>query len=524
MSTFSTLRALHSLIGNALDEIEHVYQSRGGQDGPLDYPSLDQPFYKNGPAKSEETVAEKLTTEPQVVEATNRAVAACGQLAASLQRPFFQLIDGIMSDHVASCIMFLEESHTVEILRAAGDKGMHVRDIARAIDDVRKIDETGADPLDPAKLSHILRLLATYHWLREVKPDVFANNRLSAQVDSGKTPEQLKNAPHEKHDDTDGVPALVAMTGDDFLKAFSFLSDQLLPTRERAVTLHSLLGGDSKVNKPIKAYKAPFNLAFRTELGYFDWLELPQNKTRLTEFGRAMTGARGWEVSENIVNAYPWKNLADNSVVIDVGGGIGSTSMVLAKAYPNLRFVVEDRPHVVEIAPTVWGASHKELLDSGRVSFKAQSFFDPQPPKIEVPGVGAIAAPAVYLIRGCTHNWPDADVVKMLRHLRNAAAPTTQLLIVDMLLPLACVDDTEVDEPIPGAVRSLAPEGSPLLANLGKASANGYLLDLSMMAQLNAKERTLWEIAALAREAGWKVTGTTRAAGSLWAYTSAKPV
>ncbi|KAJ2964529.1 hypothetical protein NUW54_g14236 [Trametes sanguinea] len=166
------------------------------------------------------------------------------------------------------------------------------------------------------------------------------------------------------------------MTGDDFLKAFSFLSDQLLPTRERAVTLHSLLGGDRKDTKPIKAYKAPFNLAFRTELGYFDWLELPENKTRLTEFGRAMTGARGWEVSENIVNgrvecpelwggivsrntlqltAYPWKNLADNSVVIDVGGGIGSTSMVLAKAYPNLRFVVEDRPHVVEIAPTVWG-------------------------------------------------------------------------------------------------------------------------------------------------------------------------
>ena len=55
-----------------------------------------------------------------------------------------------------------------------------------------------------------------------------------------------------------------------------------------------------------------------------------------------MTGARGWEVSENIVNgrvecpelwggivsrntlqltAYPWKNLADNSVVVDVGGG-----------------------------------------------------------------------------------------------------------------------------------------------------------------------------------------------------------
>ena len=48
-------------------------------------------------------------------------------------------------------------------------------------------------------------------------------------------------------------------------------------------------------------YKTPFNLAFRTELGYFDWLELPENKSRLAEFGRAMTGARAWEISENII-------------------------------------------------------------------------------------------------------------------------------------------------------------------------------------------------------------------------------
>ena len=41
---------------------------------------------------------------------------------------------------------------------------------------------------------HILRLLATTHWIREVKPDVFANNRLSALVDSGKTLEELRAA------------------------------------------------------------------------------------------------------------------------------------------------------------------------------------------------------------------------------------------------------------------------------------------------------------------------------------------
>lgn len=37
----------------------------------------------------------------------------------------------------------------------------------------------------------MLRLLATHHILLEVSPDVFANNRISALVDSGKTIEEL---------------------------------------------------------------------------------------------------------------------------------------------------------------------------------------------------------------------------------------------------------------------------------------------------------------------------------------------
>jgi hypothetical protein len=38
---------------------------------------------------------------------------------------------------------------------------------------------------------HILRLLSTHHILREVKPDVFANNRISALMDSGKEVREL---------------------------------------------------------------------------------------------------------------------------------------------------------------------------------------------------------------------------------------------------------------------------------------------------------------------------------------------
>lgn len=44
---------------------------------------------------------------------------------------------------------------------------------------------------------------------------------------------------------------------------------------------------------------------------------------------------------------YDWKSLKKGDLVVDVGGGIGSTAIHLAKAYPDLRFVIQDRASVV---------------------------------------------------------------------------------------------------------------------------------------------------------------------------------
>jgi hypothetical protein len=42
------------------------------------------------------------------------------------------------------------------------------------------------------KKGHILRLLATHHIGKEISPNVFANNRLSSFVDSGKDLKVIK--------------------------------------------------------------------------------------------------------------------------------------------------------------------------------------------------------------------------------------------------------------------------------------------------------------------------------------------
>ncbi|KAH9851408.1 S-adenosyl-L-methionine-dependent methyltransferase [Lenzites betulinus] len=528
MATFATLRALHTIIGDALTDIERVYNAPPLGDTPLDYPSLDVPCYKGSPQPD----AERLTLDPAVVAASNQIVAACGQLSATLHKPFLQLSEAHMGSIVASCIGFAEASHTVEILREAGPDGLHTLDIAAKVEDLRRAVDPNVAPLDPGKISHILRFLATHHWFREVRPDVFANNRLSAMVDSGKSVNAIREAPGKKYDDTDGVASYVSIQTDEHFKAIAYLVDQLLPERERSVTSRKLLqktrGGASP---PPKAPTA-LSLAFSTDMGYFQWMELPENKIRLKTFGRGMFAARAVENSEHIIDAFPWEDLPKDSVVVDVGGGIGSTSMVLAKAYPHLRFVVQDRPKVVEVAPSLCDKTDAELIQSGRVVFLAHDFFEPQPEFLQVPGVGAVSTPAVYLIRTCIHNWPDKAAHKMLRLLSDHAGPATRLLVVDTVLPHACVDDTTAGSDSgsnaaaldSAALRTLVPDGSPLLPNLGKANASLYMLDILMMTLLDAKERTIWELAALTRGAGWEITGTTRGEGSLWGYTTALPI
>lgn len=87
---FADLRALHAVIGEAIDNIEKVYKS---QTPPLEYPSLDTPYYSSLKHSAEADRAEALKLDAAVFSAANQIVAACGQLTASVHKPFFQLIE-----------------------------------------------------------------------------------------------------------------------------------------------------------------------------------------------------------------------------------------------------------------------------------------------------------------------------------------------------------------------------------------------------------------------------------------------
>ena len=107
--TFSTLRALHAVIGTAIDDMERVYRERSTESIPLDYPSLDEPYYKSAQHTPKEELAETLKADPVVAAASRNIVAACGQLGTTVNKPWFGLMEDVQA--VSRCLVALRRGY-----------------------------------------------------------------------------------------------------------------------------------------------------------------------------------------------------------------------------------------------------------------------------------------------------------------------------------------------------------------------------------------------------------------------------
>ncbi|KIJ64089.1 hypothetical protein HYDPIDRAFT_91366, partial [Hydnomerulius pinastri MD-312] len=534
-TTFATLSALHTLIGDALEDIQRVFSqdipippstpsprssqcsspaytsSTPGASPPtssfpttpstsfpptpvsatfpsdsrsrttnvnapaIDYPSPDGPFISA-------SLSEQLAAHPDACAAALKIVAACGQMSNIVHKPFLSLCDAVIGYNLPACIRLVEHLHIAEILREAEDERQFL--LSQKEDKVVLTPERSNEPA----LSHVLRLLSTHHLLRETAPNVFALTRVASLLDSGKSVKEVF-ASYAKYRDSNGTAAFVGLTTDELFKSAAYLTEAFTGVQLPA--------------------SSAFNLAFQTAAPFFDWLEdaADQPKSfRLERFSKAMTGTSGWEAPGAILSAFDWHSLPRGSTIIDVGGGIGSTTIASDES-PNedmhFRFIVQDRPVVTGLGIAAWRTQCLEMLESGQVQFQ------------------------VYLLRVVLHDWPDSYARRILINLRVASAPETRLIIADHVLPLACNGSEpwtldSVLANVEGAEQTLAIP--PLLPNLGKASANVYWMDLLMHITFNGKERTLREFCALALSAGWRVTRMTRSDGSLFAHLVCEPV
>lgn len=203
------------------------------------------------------------------------------------------------------------------------------------------------------------------------------------------------------------------------------------------------------------ASKTAAQKVFNTPLPMFAWL--PSQPDRFEPLQQCMSvqprGAPWFSV-------FPFSeelgSFAGPEVLVDVGGGFGHQCLQLLDAYPELK----DKLVLQELGQTL---AHMPVLNGVRTM--VHDFFSEQP----------IKGARFYYLRHILHDWPDEKAIIILKHLKRALGPDSQVLIDEIVM-----------------------------SNVG-AHAESTTIDIIMMSSLGSIERTLDHWKTLLQNAGYRV-------------------
>lgn len=196
----------------------------------------------------------------------------------------------------------------------------------------------------------------------------------------------------------------------------------------------------------------------------FDYFDRYPELAKL--FNRTMTSVS--ELTDGPVGAA--YHFGAYPTIVDVGGGHGTLLAAILAGAPASRGVLYDLPGVVVDAPKIL----REFNVADRVRVAEGSFFD------SVPGGGD-----AYILKNIIHDWPDEKAVQILRNVHRAAGPEATVLLVELVIP-------NHDRDFPGK-----------------------WVDLEMLLNLGARERTASEYRDLLSQAGFQLTRVVQTASPL---------
>ena len=197
--------------------------------------------------------------------------------------------------------------------------------------------------------------------------------------------------------------------------------------------------------------------AFNSVHGASVWDYRANHLSDAATFDRAM-GTITEQIAEAILAVLDFREFG---IVADIGGGEGALLAKILQAYPNVRGILFDQPHVATKAKHLSALTHRCEVIGG-------DFFRAVP-------TGADA----YLLKWILHDWDDESAVALLLSCHRAMSSTSRLIIVEYV----------VEPPNQG------PEGK--------------FMDLNMMVITGGVERTRDEFDRLLGAAGFRLVDAT---------------
>ncbi|KAJ6143846.1 O-methyltransferase-domain-containing protein, partial [Penicillium samsonianum] len=181
-----------------------------------------------------------------------------------------------------------------------------------------------------------------------------------------------------------------------------------------------------------------FSAGFNTNLGMYEYIAKQPELYKL--FGRVMDAVASSPKSDlkHLVSGFDWASLG-KAKVVDASSfslihpgyikltdfiGIDRRCVTLAKAFPDLEFIVQDIPHVVEEGIKVVG-ENSEASIADRIKFQEYDFFKKEP----------VQGAEVYLFRQIFHNWDFENSVKILKNTVKSMSEGSHVVIMDFVIP-----------------------------------------------------------------------------------------
>ncbi|KAK8946647.1 Tricetin 3',4',5'-O-trimethyltransferase [Platanthera zijinensis] len=196
--------------------------------------------------------------------------------------------------------------------------------------------------------------------------------------------------------------------------------------------------------------RTPFDMAHGASI--FDY---SMNDSEFNSFFNEAMNGHSAIIMKKVLDAY--QGFHDINVVVDVGGGLGSTLNMIISRHNHIKGINFDLPHVISHAPPIPNVQHigGDMFDS-------------------------IPSGDIIFMKWILHDWSDECCIKILKNCRKALPSGGKVVIVEYILPKS-------------------PEHTPEAQLV-------FHVDMIMVATVfGGKERTEKEFEALASQSGFVI-------------------